>query len=388
MIRRILGDKISAWAEQYPVVTITGPRQSGKTTLAKALFPNKHYVSLEELDNRRFAREDPRGFLSDVREGAILDEIQNAPDLLSYLQGEVDGDDRPGRFILTGSRQFEMMERVSQSLAGRTAVARLLPLAFTETPGLTEEAEADTFLYRGFYPRIYDRQLEPSESYSFYLSTYLERDIRQIGNIGDLSLFENFLRLCAGRCGQLLNASALSNELGITHPTVRRWISILEAGHVVKLLTPWHANIGKRLVKSPKLYFIDVGLASHLLGIENAAQLKTHPQRGQLFENMIVGEALKQRFNRGLRDNLHFYRDHQGNEVDLLLEHGETCDAFEIKSARTVQAEFFRGLDAFEKATGKTRHRYLAYGGSRASRQRDTRILPWSAFSIFPETER
>lgn len=382
MFHRQLGEKILGWAGQYPVVTITGPRQSGKTTLAKALFPDHFYVSLEELDHRRFARDDPRGFLEECKDGAVIDEIQNVPDLVSYIQGMVDSDDRPGRFILTGSRQFEMMERVSQSLAGRTAIARLLPLSFAETPSLKEADRPDDFIFKGFYPRIYHRNLNPREAYSFYLSTYLERDVRQMTQVADLSVFENFLRLCAGRCGQLLNLSAVSNELGVTHPTVRRWISILEASHIVKLLQPWHANIGKRLVKTPKLYFIDTGLACNLLGIEQADQLRTHPLRGALFENLIVAEALKQRFNTGRADNLFFYRDHQGNEVDLLMEYADQCDVYEIKSAQTINSDFFRGLDTFEKLIQRTRSRHLVYAGSPKRVERKTHIQPWNDFTV------
>jgi len=382
MIERCLSRKFLTWAEQYPVVTITGPRQSGKTTLTRALFPGHAYISLEELDNRRFAAEDPRGFLEEYKAGAVIDEVQNAPDLMSYLQGEVDRDARPGRFILTGSRQFEMMERISQSLAGRTAVARLMPLAFAETPGLGVGASAETFIFKGFYPRIYDRNLDPSEAMSFYVSTYLERDVRQMIQVSDLSAFGAFLQLCAGRCGQLLNLSALSNELGLTHPTIRRWISILEASHIVKLLRPWYADIGKRLVKTPKLYFLDTGLACHLLGLERAEQLKTHPLRGALFENLIVAEALKQRFNAGRSDNLYFYRDHQGNEVDLMLEYADGYDCFEIKSARTIQSGFFSGLNAFKQDTRRARQCHLVYGGVETRSEKNTRILPWQQLKV------
>jgi len=385
MIVRVLEKKILHWATQYPVITLTGPRQSGKTTLAKKLFPDKSYVSLEDLDHRQFAREDPRGFLHEYRDGAVLDEIQNTPEILSYLQGEVDANDSPGRFILTGSRQFEMMEKVSQSLAGRTAVARLLPLSFAEMADVAPEATANETMFTGFYPRIYDKQLDPSEALSFYVSTYVERDVRQMANLPDLTVFERFLKLCAGRSGQLLNLTEMGNALGVTHPTIRSWISILETSHLVKLLPPWHANIGKRLVKSPKLYFIDTGLAAHLIGIQSADQLTTHPLRGALFENMIVAEALKQRFNAGLSDNLSFYRSLQGDEVDLLLEYADGFDACEIKSARTITSSFFKGLEAFSRAAGVTRDSFIVYAGESRVKRRGVGVTPWKDFRVARE---
>ena len=382
VIKRDLASKILEWAGQYPVVTVTGPRQSGKTTLVKALFPGHAYVSLEDPDQRAFAREDPRGFLQRVREGVILDEIQNVPELASYLQAEVDTRSDAGRFILTGSRQFELMESVSQSLAGRTAIARLLPFSLAELYGPDATGKApglDEVLHTGFYPRIHDRGLRAAEAMSFYISTYLERDVRQLLQVADLRTFERFLRLAAGRTGQLVNATALGSEVGVSHNTIRQWLSILESSHIIRLLPPWSGNLGKRLVKTPKLYFLDTGLAAALWGVSEASQLAAHPLRGALFETFVVGEALKARFHGGKSDNLLFFRDHSGHEVDLLLEYGDGVDLFEIKSSRTIHDDFFKGLDAFESRLRPARKRFLIQGGDDLPHDRHgTRVLPWT----------
>ena len=381
MIARDLGPKLLEWAMQYPVVTLTGPRQSGKTTLVKSLFSGHHYISLEDPDQRAFAREDPRGFLARLTDGAILDEIQNVPELASYLQSEVDARPDPGRFILTGSRQFELMESVSQSLAGRTAIGRLLPFSMRELYGATPAADLpplDVILQTGFFPRIHDRKLRPSEALSFYLSTYLERDVRQLLRVSDLGLFERFLRLAAGRTGQLLNSSALGSEVGVSHNTIRQWLSILETSHIIKLLAPWSANLGKRLVRTPKLYFLDTGLAAALWGLTEPGQLASHPLRGALFETFVIGEALKARFNRGETDNLFFYRDHAGHEVDLLMEYGDGIDLIEIKSARTIHAEFLTGMEYFHSRVRPARRRLLVHGGDDAPHTRSgALVVPW-----------
>jgi len=317
MINRTLQSQLQKLAGQYPVVTVTGPRQSGKTTLCRNTFPDKTYVNLEAPDVRDFANSDPRSFLAALPDGAILDEIQRVPQLTSYLQPLVDEDPHSGRFILTGSQQFEVMTTITQSLAGRTAVLKLLPLSIEELAGAHIGLDLDTLLLTGFYPRIHNNQLDPTQALGDYVETYVQRDIRQLMVIKDLNLFERFLRLCAGRTGQLLNLQSLGNDAGISHTTARAWLTLLEASYVIFLLQPWHANISKRQIKSPKLYFYDVGLAGYLLGIEDRQHIVNHPLRGNLFENLVVAEALKYRLHRGRRNNLFFWRDAKGNEIDL-----------------------------------------------------------------------
>ncbi|HUW70913.1 MAG TPA: ATP-binding protein [bacterium] len=348
MIARLLGEKILAWSKQYPVVTVTGPRQSGKTTLCKALFPLKPYVSLEDLSIRQMAIADPRGFLARYPNGAVLDEIQRAPDLCSSIQTIVDDRNEAGMFILTGSQQFELMGGVSQSLAGRTAIARLLPLSYRELHDagtIGSDNSLDSILQTGFYPRIHAMHLDPSEAMSFYVSTYIERDVRQLLNIKDLSKFETFVRLLAGRSGQLLNASSVAADCGISHATAASWIGVLEQSAIIYLLRPYFINIGKRLLKSPKLYFLDSGLLCYLLGIHSAAHLQAHPLRGPIFESFVVAELLKSRFNAGLSDIFSFYRDSKGLEVDILAIDAGTTLLCEIKSSATFHADFMSSID-------------------------------------------
>lgn len=379
MQKRQLESKLRQWAGQYPVVTVTGPRQAGKTTLCRAVFADKDYVSLEDLDNREFAHQDPRGFLAQYPAGAILDEIQNAPDLVSYIQTIVDEKQQPGLFILTGSRQFEMMENVSQSLAGRTAIARLFPFSLGELyPDGVAEPDVDTLLYRGFYPRIHDKQLNPTEALSFYLSTYLERDVRQIKAVNDLDRFGTFVRLCAGRTGQLLNLNSLGGECGITSNTAKNWLAVLQASGIIRLLRPWYANIGKRLVKSPKLYFMDTGLVCLLLGIKRPQHLFAHPLRGAVFETFVIAEAFKQHYHSGqAADRLWFYRDSNGNEVDLLIGNEVSLAGYEIKSAMTVASDFFKGLTKLARVVANLDNRYLIYGGEQQTVRQGITILPW-----------
>lgn len=348
MIKREAEAYLKAIAKKYPVVTITGPRQSGKTTLTKKVFSGKEYINLEFPDVREFAAEDPRGFLRRLPNGAVIDEIQRAPDLVSYIQGIVDEKQSNGMFILTGSQQFEISNKISQSLAGRTALLKLLPFSLSEVKKYTANFEVEDYLYNGFFPRIYDRNLNPTQALGDYFETYIERDLRQLVQIKNLSQFQKFVKLCAGRTGQLLNLNNLAEDVGTSHTTIREWITLLQASYVVFLLEPFHANIKKRLIKSPKLYFYDVGFASYLLGIENESHLQAHPLRGNLFENMVVMEILKFRFNLGKRCNFNFYRDSSGNEVDIIYNVGANHLPIEIKSGETISPLYFKGLKYFE----------------------------------------
>lgn len=345
---RDLGPEIEAMASQYPVVTIIGPRQSGKTTLVKKLFPHKPYVSLENLDERSFAQEDPRAFLERFPQGAILDEIQRQPNILSYIQGIVDETDQKGMFILTGSHQLELHESITQSLAGRTAVLKLLPFSIAELSKDNTHLSLDDFLLHGMYPRIYKDNLTPSKYYRDYVQTYVERDVRKMINVKDLALFQQFLKLCAGRIGQIFNSSNLSNELGVSHHTVQQWVSILEASFLVFRLQPYFENFGKRHIKSPKLYFTDVGLATYLLDIYSVEQVARDPLRGNLVENFVICDFFKNRLNQGYEPSFYFYRDNNNNEVDLLFKSGNQLFPIEIKAARTFNSMFLKGLKYFQ----------------------------------------
>jgi len=344
MIEREITPILEALFKKYPVVTVTGPRQSGKTTLCRAAFPNLAYFNLERPDLREFAIEDPRGFLKECAGGAVVDEIQRAPELVSFIQATVDEVGRNGQFVLTGSQQFRVTEAVSQSLAGRTALLRLLPFTIQEVLEARSTLTVEEFIHTGFYPRIYDQDLDPSLALGDYFETYVERDVRQVSEIRNLSAFRKFLKLCAGRVGQLLNLHSLGNDAGVSHTTARQWISVLEASYIVFLLEPFHPNISKRLIKSPKLYFYDVGLAAFLLGIETPHQVVSHPLKGFLFENLVVVEALKHRFNQGRRSNLTFYRDSSGTEVDLICSLANKFLAVEIKAGETLSSSFFANL--------------------------------------------
>ena len=382
MVKREISKYLVDISKKYPVVTITGPRQSGKTTLAKSVFKKKKYINLEALDTRDYANSDPRGFLKRLPKGAILDEIQRVPTLLSYIQEIVDEKNINGMFILTGSQQFEVTNSINQSLAGRTALLKLLPFSFSEVKNNYSVSGINELIYKGFYPRVYDKKLNPTKAYADYFETYVERDLRQLSEIKNLSLFQKFVKLCAGRTGQLLNLNNLGNDVGISHTTAREWLTILEASYIVFLLEPLHRNIKKRLVKSPKLYFYDVGLASFLLGIENISHLETHPLRGNLFENLIIIEALKYRFNRGRTNNLNFYRDNSGNEVDLIYNIGNNAIPIEIKAGETISKDFFKGLNLYEKIfpnySADNFPKFLVYGGSSSQTRGNIKIKPYN----------
>ena len=366
-------------ASGYPVVVVTGPRQSGKSTLVKHAFPDHQHVSLEDLDHREFANSDPRGFLNQFNGSTILDEAQHCPDLFSYIQTRVDERQQPGEFILTGSQQFGLLSDITQSLAGRAALLTLLPMTYSELRHTRKTPQdLDKILFEGAFPPIHDRMLDPHTWQENYVRTYLERDVRQLINVQDLGTFQRFTRMCAGRTGQLLNLSALADDCGITHNTAKAWVSLLEASYIVHLLPPHHQNFNKRMIKTPKLYFVDTGLATWLLGIQSSAQLINHVHRGALFETWVISELLKSRFNAGKASNLYFWRDRLGHEVDLLIDHGTELSPLEIKSGKTINKDYFRGLDFWQKLAGKIAGQaWLIYGGDHRQVRSNVTALPW-----------
>jgi len=370
-------------ATLYPVVTVLGPRQSGKTTLCRMAFPDKPYVNLEQPDVRDFAQQDPKAFLAQYPDGAVLDEIQNVPTLLSWLQVLTDADPRKGRFVLTGSHQLQVNAHITQSLAGRTAVLELLPLSLSELAAVGDGAtvgpdDVNQMMLQGGYPRIHAQDLPPEVMLSDYFATYVERDVRQLINLRHLREFGQCVRLLAGRTGQLLNQTSLGNEVGVSSNTITQWLSLLEASFLVFSLAPWSVNIGKRLVKSPKVYFYDVGLACWLLGIKTVEQLQHHPLRGALFENLVVLEVMKSLRNQGLRDPLYFFRDSNGLEVDLLLEHADGVQLIEIKASQTVAAPLFKNLRTVSALLGeRVKSQHLVYGGDLRQARTDVDVLPY-----------
>jgi len=378
VIKRVIEDKIRQLAEKFPVVSVTGPRQSGKTTLIRSMFPEYRYEALEDPDTRLYALNDPRKFL-DGGEKMIIDEVQRAPDLFSYIQTISDKKNISGRFILSGSQSFLLNQQISQSLAGRVAILNLMPLSISElyNNGITG-ISYEKLIYQGFYPRLYDIKIDPGDFYPNYIQTYVERDVRLLQNIHNLNLFISFLKLCAGRIGQLLNLNSLANDCGISPNTAKSWISVLEASYVILMLRPHHSNFNKRIVKMPKLYFIDTGLASSLLEIQSGNQISSHFMRGALFENLIISELLKARFNNGLRNNCFFWRDNKGSEIDCILENGNVLTPIEIKSANTYTSDFFRQLKYWNKLSGNsTKNSFVIFGGDFSRHTSEGILLKW-----------
>lgn len=379
MFKRQMGKELRSMAKQYPVVTVTGPRQSGKTTLVKEIFPDKPYANLESLQTREFAETDPIAFLDSYPNGAVLDEIQRCPQLLSEIQILVDKNEHKGMFILTGSHQIDLRSAISQSLAGRTSILNLLPMSMHELNHEGFKFTLDEILYQGSYPRVYKDQLEPSKAYNNYIQTYLEKDLRQMTEIKNLQLFQRFLKLCAGRIGQLFNKESLANDVGVSTKTIAHWLSILEASHLIFLLPPYFENFGKRSIKSPKLYFCDVGLASCLLGIENVTQIARDPLRGNLIENLVLLELIKYRWNQGLEHRLFFYRDSHQNEIDIIFQRGNELTPIEVKAAKTFNKSFLKGLLHFKNLVGERCHNpHLIYSGTDELKMNDIQLLNFS----------
>ena len=383
MIPRVAEKTLHRYARGFPVICITGPRQSGKTTLAKLAFPKKQYFSLEDPDTLLLARSDPRGFLDQWPDGLILDEAQYLPEIFKYVKAMVDNDPKPGRYIITGSQQFNLMEKITESLAGRASFLTLLPFSLSE---LALAAKAGSplnaenpweLIIKGLYPSLYDRDVSPQDFYSAYITSYVERDIRQLVNVKDLNTFQSFIKFCAARTGGVLNLSSLALDCGITHNTAKAWISVLSISGIVFLLRPYYKNFGKRLIKSPKLYFTDPGLACRLLGIQTAEQLFLSPMRGSLFEGFVISELIKNRLNRGDNPELWFWRDNSGMEIDCLIGEAEKLVALEIKSGKTFNDEMTSGLEHWSKINAEGGDRFLVYAGLQKSVYKGIKLMPW-----------
>jgi len=382
MIDRKAEARLIKLSKSFRSVAVVGPRQSGKTTLCRAVFPKKTYVSLENPDILEFASIDPRGFLSQYRNGAILDEIQRAPHLFSYLQQILDETKKKGLFILTGSNNFLLQENITQTLSGRIAYVQLLPLSLQELKAAKKlKPNYNWHIWSGGYPEIIAKRINPADWYAGYISTYVERDVRQLKNIKSLSLFTKLLRLCAGRTGQMLNMTALSNDCGIDQKSVAAWLSVLQSSYIIYLLKPYHSSFNKRIMKAPKLYFYDTGVASALLGIHQADQITSHAAKGPLFENMVISELLKERFNRGEADNFYYWRDKTGHEVDVLTDTAGKLRAIEAKAGETISTDFFKGIEYFSRLTKDQIGKQLIYGGKQEQvRSNGIIVKPWNKF--------
>ena len=364
MIDRKLYDKAKQLLTKFPVVAITGPRQSGKTTFSQALCPGYNYVNLELPDERQFAREDPRGFFNNYKDGVIIDEVQYVPELFSYLQAVTDQRKKNGEYLLTGSQNFLLSQHIAQSLAGRVALLTLLPFSFIELSNSIYKPNSwMEYLYKGGYPRVYEQQIGPIDFYPNYLQTYIERDVRQMLNVRDLATFQKFIQLLAGRVGQLLNQNNLANELGLSNKTIESWVSVLEASFIVFRLQPYHKNFNKRLIKTPKLYFYDTGLASYLLGIRKVSDIQIHFAQGALFENMVINEFMKDALNRGERLQYYFWRDSSQREIDLIIDKGLEKNVYEVKMSQTINQDFFKTLQYYKELDAQA-NLNLIYGGN------------------------
>jgi len=379
MIHRTLGDRIKSAAGQMPIISITGPRQSGKTTLCRALFPSHFYANLEDPETRAFALNDPKQFLRQGQRAMIIDEAQYAPELFSHLQVIADESGKNGEYILSASQNFLLMEKITQSLAGRIAIFHLLPLSLEELkPTSYSPDNPFDFILNGGYPRIYDQQVDLNVFYPSYIQTYVERDVRQLLNISDLQQFQLFTKICAGRIGQLFNQNAIANDTGLTRPTVKRWFSILQTGFIAYTLPPYFRNFNKRLTKMPKLYFYDTGLACYLLGIRSAEELKTHYAKGALFENFVINEVLKSFYNNGEAQQLYFWRDKTGREIDLLIDTGGKLHPIEIKAGQTISAHFFKSLNYFNKISDNNPAlSSIVYSGELNQKRTHGQIVSW-----------
>ena len=384
MIKRKITSRLLQLAGLYPVVTLTGPRQSGKTTLVKHTFPEYTYRTLEDPDTLTNAKNDPRGFLKGYKNGLIIDEAQRVPDLFSYIQGIVDNTNKPGQFILTGSQNFLLLESISQTLAGRVAILKLLPLSLDElSNGKFYKQNFEKLIFKGLYPRLYSTKIVPRDFYSFYIQTYVERDVKLIRNITNQTTFVRFIRMCAGRTGQLLNITDLANSCGITQITAKSWLSILEASYIIYFLQPYHKNFNKRLVKMPKLYFYDTGLVCSLLGIKKETQLETHFAYGALFENFMINEFIKHTFNNVEEPNYFFWRDKHGKEVDLIIEMVNKEIPIEIKAGRTFSYDFFKNIKYWNKLSGnKPENSYVIFGGENDFNTSEGNVLSWKNIKL------
>ena len=381
MIQRQLYTKASQLLEKFPIIAITGPRQSGKTTFSKQLRPEYSYVNLEDITNREFAKNDPKGFLNTYKNGAIIDEIQYVPELFSYLQVFTDERNQVGEYIITGSQNFLLMQQISQSLAGRVALFTLLPLSLKELKDSEYLFSTwESYAVSGSYPRKILFDIDGRDYYANYLSTYVERDVRLLKNITNLDLFQKFIFLVAGRVGQLFNQSSLGNELGVDNKTINSWMSLLETSYIAYRLYPYHSNFNKRIVKTPKVYFYDTGLLSFLLGIKSEQEMSQHFAKGSIFENLIITEFLKNAYNKGDAPIFYFWRDHANNEVDLLIENHPKIDIYEIKSSTTIKMDFFKGLNHF-KGLHSSVNAHLIYGGTENQKRTEVNVIGWFSTS-------